>query len=450
MSAISTLQQAVLSTFRQCGINHNATKFFVACSGGADSVSLAATLFSLHIPFELAHVNYQLRGEDSDADQLLVERLAKQWSTVVHCLRIPPEKWTTGDSIQAQARAFRYQFFDRLLAPESSDICLLAHHQDDQAETILMGLAKGNSWPILHPMPSARPGYLRPLLEVSKADCCKALQAWNIPWREDLTNQKPTYLRNRIRHHVIPALREVNPSIVQQLLARTQQYQAQQALLGTLLGELVRPGIRITEEVHTFSWAHLPPALTEQHLPTILAFVLTEWGWHGHEVWRGADLAFASPGKSQLFEGKLIKGRDLIQWIRLAPPQKSIEIPSPTSLPFHASFAGRSISLQQCPIPSSFHPPANTHYLDPSALEFPLIIRQQQSGDKMIPLGMTGAKLLSDIMIDEKFRPAQKELGIVIEDQQEIMVLSDFRIADSARLRPNSSVCLKLVIEEAD
>lgn len=451
MSPIETLQQAVRESFRTEKVASHTPLFLLACSGGADSVSLGATLFSLSIPFDIAHVNYKLRGEDSDADQQLVEKLARQWGAGIHSRAVHSEEWQKGESLQAQAREIRYEFFHELLKTEKYQVCLLAHHQGDQAETILMSLIKGNSFSILSPIPPARPGFLRPFLTVGTSTCRSALTDWGTPWREDASNQKDIYLRNKLRNKIIPALEEINPSISDQLVTKSHLYQAQQDLLTDLLREAVQTGLSIHNNVHTFSWQHLPESMVAKHLPTILAFVLSEWDWHGHHVWQGAELATAESGKRRDFEGVLIKGRQLIQWIK---PQtnasESWTIESENDLPIAGSCLGRAFSLEAISSPSSYIPPENTHFLNLEKVKFPLVVRMLTSGDSMIPLGMKGTKLLSDVMIDAKFRPAQKELAIALEDQSGIIALSDFRIADQVKCSKVTKSCLKLVIEDAD
>lgn len=449
MNAIATLQQAVTNTFDQEKYSLK-SHYLLACSGGADSVSLGATLHSLSIPFDIAHVNYRLRGNDSEEDQLLVEGLAKKWNAAFHCHRAGPNDWNLGESLQAEAREIRYNFFENLLKTGKYEACLLAHHQDDQAETVLMSFIKGNNFSVLTPMPLTRPGYARPFLAVKTATCRAALQDWNISWREDASNKKNIYTRNSLRNNILPALQEINPAITEQLVKKSKQYLQQASLLEDLLEPLIESGTSLHERVHTFSWEAIPASLVADHLSTILACVLSNWGFHGNHTWLGAELATADSGKIYEFEGRLERGRQLVQWIRDAAVDQDLSIESPEDLPVVGSMLGRSVSLELIPTPDSFISSDTTHFFSASHIQFPLILRAPKTGEKMIPLGMTGSKLLSDIMIDEKFRPAQKHLAVVLEDQEGIITLSDFRIAERVKSSRLDSHCLKLVIEEAD
>lgn len=449
MISTDTLQQAIKASFEAKKYPHSA-RYLLACSGGVDSVSLGATLHSLAIPFDIAHVNYNLRGNDSEEDQRLVENLGQQWNADVHCHRVEAADWTQGESLQAEAREIRYSFFEKLLETGKYEACLLAHHQDDQAETLLMSLINGNNFFILNPMPRSRPGYLRPFLSVSTKTCRDALLEWNTPWREDASNKKNIYLRNTLRNNILPALQEINPGITQKLEEKSKQYQYQIGLLEALLLPSIEPGIRITERVHTFSWQHLPEALAAHHLPTILAFVLSKWGFHGNHVWLAAELATADSGKIYEFQGRLEKGRQLVQWIANETTDEQLSFDSLEALPVTGNCSGRKVSLELIPVPDSFVSSDNTHFLSPKTIRFPMVLRVPETGEKMIPLGMTGSKMLSDIMIDQKFRPAQKHLAIVLADQEGIIALSDFRIADRVKSVRQDENCLKLVIEAAD
>ncbi len=449
MNPISTLQQALQDTFRQEKLLP-ASRYLLACSGGADSVSLGATLHSLSIPFDIAHVNYRLRGNDSEEDQRLVENLAQKWNANIHSYAVKTTDWNQGESLQAEAREIRYTFFKELLETGKYEACLLAHHQDDQAETLLMSLIKGNNFSILHPMPQSRPGYLRPFLSVSTKTCRDALLEWKTPWREDASNKKNIYTRNTLRNNILPALQEINPGITRKLAEKSQQYQHQISLLETLLVPLIEPAISVTERVHTFSWQHLPGTLVARHLPTILAFVLSRWGFHGNHVWLAAELATADSGKIYEFEGRLEKGRQLIQWIKDVTTDQQLSIESLQDLPVTGICSGRKVSLELISTPDSFMSSDDTHFLSPKKIRFPLVLRAPKTGERMVPLGMTGSKMLSDIMIDQKFRPAQKHLAVVLADQEGIIALSDFRIADRVKSVPGDEDCLTLVIEEAD
>lgn len=238
----------------------------VAISGGADSVALLLTLqaantakhSALGVGLSAAHVDHGIRpAEESAADRHFVEALCARLDIPlhVHQANVPQRAATTGETIEEAARAIRYDFFHTLIASGHADSVLTAHTLDDQAETVLMKLLRG-AWTeglsAIHPVvtvntPGQRPGkILRPFLRTRRADIETYLRSLNQPWQEDATNTDTAYTRNRIRHHLMPQLRDYNPSIDQTLanladLAREEESRWQ-AELSRLLPQLLLPG----------------------------------------------------------------------------------------------------------------------------------------------------------------------------------------------------------------
>ena len=207
----------------------------VAISGGADSVALLLTLQaantakrdSLGVGLSAAHVDHGIRTpEESAADLAFVQNLCTRLDVPLHIYRanVPQRASTTGETIEEAARAVRYDFFHSLIASGQADSVLTAHTLDDQAETVLMKFLRG-AWTeglsAIHPIvavPDNRSGkILRPFLNTRRADIEAFLHQANQPWREDSTNTDTAYTRNRIRHELLPLLRDYNPNLDQSL-----------------------------------------------------------------------------------------------------------------------------------------------------------------------------------------------------------------------------------------
>jgi tRNA(Ile)-lysidine synthase len=235
----------------------------VAISGGADSVALLLTLHAanaakrdaLGIGLSAAHVHHGIRAGEADTDQQFVEDLCKRLNIPLHIHRvsIPERIVQTGETIEEAARAVRYDYFASLIAAGEADSVLTAHTLDDQAETVLMKLLRG-AWTeglsAIHPVVEVagpRPGkILRPFLNTRRTEIEAWLNQLNQPWREDSTNSDIAYTRNRIRHELLPQLRQYNPSLDQTLanlaeLAREEEARWQ-AELSRLLPQLLLPG----------------------------------------------------------------------------------------------------------------------------------------------------------------------------------------------------------------
>jgi tRNA(Ile)-lysidine synthase len=236
----------------------------IAISGGADSVALLLTLHaantakhdSLGVGLTAAHVDHGIRPpEESAADHQFVADLCSRLDIPLHLHRasVPNRVAQTNETIEEAARAIRYDFFHSLIASGQADAILTAHTLDDQAETVLMKLLRG-AWTeglsAIHPVvtvPGPRPGkILRPFLNTRRTDIESFLHQSNQPWREDSTNIDITYTRNRIRHELLPNLRDYNPNLDQNLaniaeLAREEESRWQSEL-SRLLPQLILPG----------------------------------------------------------------------------------------------------------------------------------------------------------------------------------------------------------------
>jgi len=240
------LREDVLRYIRKHALLGPGDRIAAACSGGADSVALFRLLLELReelgLVLLLAHFNHQLRGPESDEDERFVQALAEAHGVQFHVERgdVAAAAKASKESIETAARAARYGFFDQLLKNEADKVAL-AHTMNDQAETVLMRLLRGAGGLGLAAMSASREmaaisaqttrgkAYIRPLLGTLRHDIEGYLRGLKQSWCEDSTNQETAYTRNRIRHHLIPALRDYNPRVIETLshtaeVARAEEY----------------------------------------------------------------------------------------------------------------------------------------------------------------------------------------------------------------------------------
>ncbi|WP_244140732.1 tRNA lysidine(34) synthetase TilS [Kaistella flava (ex Peng et al. 2021)] len=203
-----------LKTFRHCiaGLyaDYRNAKFLLAISGGADSMVLLHLFKSSDLQFEVAHINYKLRGVDSDADQKIVEEFCKQNNIPFHLYQVSGKDNKPKNSIQDWARIIRYDFFRKIQQEENLNFIATAHHLNDQLETFIIHLSKASGIKGLSGIPADENEILRPLLGFSKQEIYDFAKENEIEFREDLSNQKSDYLRNKIRHEIVPKLMEIN------------------------------------------------------------------------------------------------------------------------------------------------------------------------------------------------------------------------------------------------
>lgn len=203
-----------------------------ALSGGADSVAMTHCLLSLadelQIQVSAAHYNHCLRGEASDSDEVFVRRLCASWGIPLEADRgdVAAYAQTHGQSLEEAARCLRYEFLRH-----QSGLIAVAHNADDQVETVLLNLIRGTGLKGLASMEPKRDRIIRPLLSVSRTEIEAYLQAHNLPHREDHTNGEDEALRNRLRHHVVPLLRQENPALSQTVGRMTALLRADEAYL---------------------------------------------------------------------------------------------------------------------------------------------------------------------------------------------------------------------------
>jgi tRNA(Ile)-lysidine synthase len=212
------------------GLKLESFNLCVACSGGLDSTVLLEVLVQLGYKPLILHVNYQLRGEESNKDEAFVRELAEKHQLEIKVVRCPPEITKgKGINLQEAARKFRHELFQSFIQRSPDNRVLLAHHQDDQIETFFLQLIRGSGIFGLGGMHSERNGIIRPFLEITKSDLKRFAIDRNIEWREDESNQENHYKRNQLRNVLIPQMLESNPELtdsiklIQKAFRETQQ-----------------------------------------------------------------------------------------------------------------------------------------------------------------------------------------------------------------------------------
>ena len=191
-------------------------RFLLAVSGGADSAVLSHLFRVLGFEFQIAHVNYHFRGEDSNLDQKIVQDFCKKNNIKFHLKDISEEEKTEMKSLQNWAREMRYNFFFNLLKKENLDFIVTAHHLNDELETFIINLSRGSGIKGLSGIPKNENRILRPFLTFSKSEIYAFAEENNIDFREDKSNQKDDYLRNKIRNKIVPKITEIFPNFLEQ------------------------------------------------------------------------------------------------------------------------------------------------------------------------------------------------------------------------------------------
>ena len=388
-------------------------RWLIALSGGADSIALALMMKHHHIDTYALHCNFHLRGDESDRDEAFVREFcqAKQIPLQVAHFDTRNEAHQHHESIEMAARRLRYTWFEEQQHHLAAQGICVAHHLDDQAETILLNLIRGTGLQGLQGIQPQRTigslNVVRPLLGYTKQELLDYLSSQSQSYVTDSTNLQRDALRNRIRLDVIPLLRQLNPNITQ-CLART--------------AENIR--LSQTDSPHTHLYQTLQP-----HGFTRTQIIDISRHLHHPNPTQPSGQQWHSPTHTLTLD----RGQIILE---------SRATPRPSSL--HTE----TIDTATHTLSQIDWTDRHTAYIDAQTVSLPLTLRPMQRGDRFRPYGMThGSKLLSDYLTDRKVPLNEKQHQLVVEDQTHAIVWVAGREIDHRnRITENTKQILKLTI----
>ncbi|MBN3583808.1 tRNA lysidine(34) synthetase TilS [Algoriphagus aestuarii] len=406
-------------------------KYLLACSGGLDSVCLGELLFISKIPFEVAHVNFGLREKESDGDENFVKSLSETWNSFFHVHRANTLKLAEEHHISTQmaAREIRYEWFEEVRKAHNLSGIILAHHEDDQLETIFLNLTRGTGIEGLYGMADRRGHLIRPLLPFSRKQILEFATENKLVWREDSSNKKTDYKRNKLRIEALPVLYDSSPEARVNLLSSFERLKDTGKAFSGLFSIWKNQHIKDSDGLQTLdfrSFIHMEGATS------LLYFWLRSYGFNSNQA---MDIyqACLIGNSGKVFEttGHLLNiDRDQL----VLAPKTSIFDPieiSENDLGFITPEG--TYEILKLDGPTELDKNSQNAMLDLEQLTFPLKIRNWEEGDRIIPLGMKNSKKISDFLIDLKV-PLVKKQGIkVLESGDKIAWILGYRIADWAK-----------------
>lgn len=414
--------------------------YLLACSGGLDSIALAHLLHSAGIRFEIAHVNFGLRDAESDGDEEFVTNWAQDRSIPIHVHRADTVEWAdkNGISIQMAAREIRYEYFEKIRTQQNLEGIILAHHQDDQLETIFLNLIRGTGIEGLYGMSERRGWLIRPLLPFSRVQLESYMDEVKQTWREDSSNASSDYKRNKLRHSGLPALYNLEPNTRQNLLQSFARLKDTGKAFTGLFEAWKKEHIR---EQRGMSFLAYKSIRNQPGAATLLYFWLRPYGFNtDHALSLSKCLEDIQPGlllRSTTHELSLDREELILYPLSVEFP--AIELPFGT--PSIELPEGR-YQLTWDILPKEIDRSSANAVLDLDCLEFPLQIRSWVEGDRFNPLGMSSEKKISDFLIDNKVPLALKKEVKVLVSGNKIAWVVGMRIADWAKLSPATQKCL--------
>ncbi|MBR5103436.1 MAG: tRNA lysidine(34) synthetase TilS [Bacteroidales bacterium] len=468
--------------------------FLLAVSGGVDSMCLAdmwVRCFGAET-CSLAHCNFNLRGEDSDGDETLVTDWAKANGVRLHKVSFDTLQYASenGVSIEMAARELRYRWFGELCLEHGYKAVVVAHHADDNAETMVLNMVRGTGLKGLSgmkpvsPLPLSRHceersplrhceersplrhceersdvAILRPLLTFTRKQIEGHAFAWKVPYREDKTNASVEYRRNSIRHEVFPLFERMNPSYVRTFNREMAYFKD----ASDIVEDWCRAHVAMVVDDTSHVCVSISSLLSIPQWRYLLYYILEPYGFNSATLESLESLLMSD----RTVSGKRFESEDYV----LLTERDTLEIYRKTDESLLADLSEEPFMVAR--IPGIYHvngtrivvetltwtpdmspkQPEGSVILDAAKLRFPFVLRKWRSGDWMIPLGMKGKKKISDLFTDLKYSHMQKERAVILVDmtenlaeQQHVAGVAGVRIDDSYKVTDSTETIIRITI----
>jgi tRNA(Ile)-lysidine synthetase-like protein len=392
--------------------NHIATHFsflenkklLLTTSGGIDSMVLLHLFQQLEYEIAAAHCNFQLRGIESFEDQQFIQNYTTKnnipFFTTLFDTKTFAEDYKL--SIQIAARELRYNWFYELAETEGFDYILTAHHADDNLETFLINLSRGTGLDGLVGIPKQNEKVIRPLLLFSRKEIENYAKEHAVLWREDSSNASDKYIRNKIRHNIVPLLKELNPNFID-------TFQKTQTYLQEAQTMVEDASIMIYQQVASGKDGHISFDLKKlKQLPNYKSYLYQWLHEFGFTAWDDIYNLVESQSGKQVFsnEYRLVKDRNFL----LLKAIEIIDEAEEYCIEKEETDVNFPLKLSFCQVSTHFDTNSNSIFVDQDKLIYPLLLRRWKEGDSFQPLGMEGkSKKVSKLFKDEKLSLLEKE-----------------------------------------
>lgn len=421
-------------------------KYIVALSGGADSVTLALALCELGYKVEAAHCNFHLRGEESDRDENFCVEFCRQNGIELHRAHFDTVSYSKlrKVSIEMAARDLRYSYFSQLKRDICADAICVAHHQDDSVETVLMNLIRGTGIDGLTGISPKNGDIVRPLLCVSRADIENELCAAGQDYVTDSTNLVDDVVRNKIRLDILPLMRQINPSVGNSIAKTALRMEEVARVFGSAISEAA--GRAVTYNNKGEAKISLDILSSGPSPENVLFHILKNYSFAPLQIEQiysslnsGPGTEFRSSTHALLIDRKYIFIEPLSD-----EGQRRFVIPETGTYVYDESSKFR-VEIIDNGSDVEIVRDRNCFFADLSKVAFPLIVRRASTGDRFIPFGMNGSKLVSDYLTDRKFNLFDKRRQLVITDSDEkIIWLVNQRPDNRCRVSDTTKKILKI------
>ena len=416
------------------GFKSTSEKYLLAVSGGIDSMAMASMFVEAGTGAKIgvAHCNFGLRGDESDDDEAFVHDFARCNNLRFHVVRFDTSKYaaTHGLSIQQAARTLRYEWFETLRREHGYRKVAVAHNADDNLETFFINLLRGAGLGGLTGITAETESIVRPLINMSRRQIEEYARERGLAFREDSSNESDKYLRNKLRHTVLPALDEVNPTFREKATESLKRLKQANDFVSTVVDTIARNIAAAQDDDLHISISGLERYANSAEF--VVFRLLEPYGFKGEIV---ADIVRSLKGESgRMFvsdEYILVKDREFL----IVSPRKIVVaggIVEKAALP--ATVGGFRCEIVRRE--AGFKPEVSPELgqLDADKLQFPLVLRTVKPGDWFVPFGMNGRKKLSDFLVDNKISFVDKRKQSVLVSGDDIVWLAGRRIDERYKI----------------
>ncbi len=418
----------------------------LAVSGGVDSMVMAELFHRAEYNFTIAHCNFGLRGAESNQDERFVASIAEGYGVKLFVKHFKTREYAGFNkiSVQMAARTLRYEWFDELLATEGFRTVATAHHLDDQIETFFINILRGTGISGLHGILANRRSIVHPMMFAYRRQIEEFAGDEAIGFREDSSNRSSKYLRNKIRHDLMPLLGEINPEFRKTITFTIDRMRETEQLLDNHL-TAVRQKVMV-ESADSISF-RISELVKLTPLEVYLFELLQPYGFNRSvtdEIVRGLQ---DIPGKQYFSQThRLLRDRELLILTESGPAgsqpagevmidEGTSELRKPVQLRFSVLKNDENLIISKS---------GAIAMLDADKIRWPLRLRKWKEGDTFVPYGMTNNKKLSDYFIDNKFSIVEKENAWLLISGNEIAWLIGHRIGNRFRIDPGTEHVLRI------
>jgi tRNA(Ile)-lysidine synthase len=446
MNKKKTLPQQFIEFNTEKRLANSKKETLLTVSGGMDSAVMCELFHQAKFPFAIAHCNFQLRGKESDGDEEFVKKLTEKYGVEFFVKRFETKKDAEEKniSIQLAARELRYAWFEQLRKEKGFDLIATAHHLNDNIETILFNLIRGTGIRGLRGIPVRQGNIIRPLLFAAKEEIENYQRENKLEYREDSSNADHKYTRNKIRHQIIPLLKEINPSLENSFGEKIELFNQLEMLYER---EVKKSSAQRFLQRGSDIYIPILKLKKTRNASGVLFEYLKDFGFNAEQVEDMLASIDAEPGKQIISpQARVIKDRRFFILTKLADKDFSIHFIKEDET--QITLGSHKLEIRKSEIrnpKSEINSERSSAFIDRAKLEFPLVARRWKQGDYFYPFGMKmKKKKLKKFFTDEKVPLNQKENVWVIESNKKIVWVAGYRIDERFKVTGKTKEIFKM------